>query len=117
MIYRSKWNGLTPRQGLELQDELSTPTRLAMTSEAAAWDVYLTYAHRTVALLASNDLMGALDACALAQAALSIHQGQPPSKVVGGRQPVVHQEPPASVAEPSGPPRSSHGTERLRSLG
>lgn len=113
MITRSRWNGLTPRQGAQLSDELGTPTRLAMTPEDAAWDVYCTYAHRTVALLAYNDLFGALDAAAIAQAALSIFEGQPAAKVIGGRQPVVHEHPAASVPEPTRPAGPAHRAKRI----
>lgn len=117
MLYRSRYNGLSPRQSLELQDALGTPARLSMTSGDAARDVHDEYARRTVVLLSSNDLLGALDAAALATAARLIYEGQPPGKVIGGREPVIHQHPASTGSESAGGAGTLHRDERVRALG
>lgn len=95
MLYRSRTHGLSPRQSLELQEQIGSPPRMSMTIIDAARDVANTYARRTVVLLSSNDLLGALDAAAISTAADMIASGKPPGKVIGGREPVIHQNPPA----------------------
>lgn len=104
----SPWNGLTSPQLAALDAAVSEPQRQSMSLKDAYRDVHAEFSRRTVTLLVSNDLRGALDAAAIAFWSLELAEGRSHrSGHVIGRHERVGRERPAA-AKSGIPARLTH---------
>jgi hypothetical protein len=112
-IGRSPWTGLTPAQSLTLADELTRPENIGRERAEVLWDVHTTFSRRAAVALGSNDLRAALDAAEVACVALRLWQRERAPDVEGEGQPVIDQDPAATLrAEARSSSWPAHGPDR-----
>jgi len=104
-MYRSKWTGLTTAEAHELDQAQRRAKITAEDDEEASWSVHVDYSRRAAALLAGNDLRGALQAAEIAAAALRAFEAERSRNVQRELQAVVREYPhagkPARIAKPA----------------
>lgn len=127
---RSPWNGLTSAQCQQLDADLTVPHRMTMPKEQAYAEISDEYARRVAALLAANDLRGALWFTELWSHASAVARGEPLRHEVQQRRRIVAQDPAATggrgkdpvttgtegrqVKEGGPPPRLAHVAHLMR---
>lgn len=90
---------------------LSTPENRLKSVAQAHYDVYMVLCKRTVALLAANDLRGALECVNVACGALRVYESKRASEVVGGEHSVIDEDPTTVNAREAWRAQATHREE------